>query len=217
MPTFKNTPKRGRPQTLDRDAVLKIALTSYWTGGPTRVAISHICKEADVSKPSLYREFGSDDGLKAAVLDLYSELVLRPFHNILASNEGFAQQIEALIAFTVQDRQTLGIPSGCLQVAMRAHRKDLGAVTGDKVDRLRSQTLRNYEAWIERAKSCGEFKADIPTQAAALFCDAQNGGAMRMQREGIPNEIIKQILTHAFSTFAQCAETTFGTVSADDA
>jgi AcrR family transcriptional regulator len=217
MPTLKTTPKRGRPQTLDRDAVLKIALTSYWTGGPTRVAISHICKEADVSKPSLYREFGSDDGLKAAVLDLYSELVLRPFHNILASNEGFAQQIEALIAFTVQDRQTLGIPSGCLQVAMRAYRKDLGAITGDKVDRLRSQTLRYYEAWIERAKSCGEFKADIPTQAAALFCDAQNGGAMRMQREGIPNEIIKQILTHAFSTFAQCAETTFGTVSADDA
>jgi AcrR family transcriptional regulator len=217
MPTLKTTPKRGRPQTLDRDAVLKIALTSYWIGGPTRVAISHICKEADVSKPSLYREFGSDDGLKAAVLDLYSELVLRPFHNILASNEGFAQQIEALIAFTVQDRQTLGIPSGCLQVAMRAYRKDLGAITGDKVDRLRSQTLRYYEAWIERAKSCGEFKADIPTQAAALVCDAQNGGAMRMQREGIPNEIIKQILTHAFSTFAQCAETTFGTVSADDA
>ena len=201
MPTLKTIPKRGRPQTLDRDAVLKIALKSYWTGGPTRVAISHICKEADVSKPSLYREFGSDDGLKAAVLDLYSELVLGPFRNILASNEGFAQQIEALIAFTVQDRQTLGIPSGCLQVAMRAHREELGAITGNKVDMLRSQTLRDYEAWIERAKSCGEFKANIATQAAALFCDAQNGGAMRMQREGIPNEIIKQILTHAFSTF----------------
>ena len=202
MPTLKTTPKRGRPQTLDRDAVLKIALTSYWTGGPTRVAISHICKEADVSKPSLYREFGSDDGLKAAVLDLYSELVLGPFHNILTSNEGFAQQIEALIAFTVQDRKSLGIPSGCLQVAMRAHREDLGEVTGNKVDMLRSPTLRYYEAWIERAKSCGEFKADIPTQAAALFCDAQNGGAMRMQKEGIPYEIIKQTLTHAFSTFA---------------
>ena len=80
--------------------------------------------------------------------------------------------------------------------------KTLAEVTGNKVDMLRSQTLRNYEAWIERAKSRGEFKADIPTQAAALFCDAQNGGAMRMQREGIPNEIIKQTLTHAFSTFA---------------
>ena len=110
---------------MDRDAVLKIALTSYWTKGPTRVAISHICKVADVSKPSLYHEFGSDDVLKAAVLDLYSELVLGPFQNILTSNEGFAQQIEALIAFTTQDRQSLGIPSGCLQVALRAHREGL--------------------------------------------------------------------------------------------
>ena len=201
MTTLKNTPKRGRPQTLDRDAVLKIALMSYWTGGPTRVAISHICKEADVSKPGLYREFGSDDGLKAAVLDLYSELVLGPFHNILTSNEGFAQQIEALIAFTTQDRQSLGIPSGCLQVALRAHREGLGEITGNKVDMFRSQTLRNYEAWIDPAKSRAEFKADIPTHAAALFCDAQNGGAMRMQKEGAPNEIIKQTLGLAFATF----------------
>ena len=134
---------------MDRDAVLKIALTSYWTGGPTRVAISHICKVADVSKPSLYHEFGSDDVLKAAVLDLYSELVLGPFHNILTSNEGFAQQIEALIAFTTQDRQSLGIPSGCLQVALRAHREGLEEITGNKVDMFRSLTLRNYEAWMD--------------------------------------------------------------------
>ena len=180
---------------------MKIALTSYWIGGPTRVAISHICNEADVSKTSLYREFRSDDGLKATVLDLYSELVLGQFHNILTSNEGFAQQIEALIVFTLRDRQTLGIPSRCLQVAMRAHRKDLGEITGKKVDMLRSQTLRNYETWIERAKSRAEFKADIPAHAAALFCDAQNCGAMRMQREGVPNAIIKQTLELAFATF----------------
>jgi AcrR family transcriptional regulator len=185
---------------LDRDAVLKTALMSYWTEGPTRVAISHICQEADVSKPSLYREFGSDDGLKDAVLDLYNDLVLVPFHDILTSNDGFAQQIEALIAFTVQDRQLLGIPSGCLQVAMRAHREDLGEIARNKVDLLRRETLLNYQRWIERAKSRGEFKADISTQAAALFCDAQNGGAMRMQREGVQNGVIGQTLRLAFST-----------------
>ncbi len=193
-------PKRGRPQTLDRDAVLKVALMSYWTEGPTRVAISHICEAADVSKPSLYREFGSDDGLKDAVLDLYRETVLVPFYEILAGGEAFAQQIEALIAFTVQDRQPLGIPSGCLQVAMRAHKEDLGEVTRNKVDLLRRETLETYERWIERARSRGEFKANISSEAAALFFDAQNGGAMRMQREGVPNGIIGQTMKLAFSS-----------------
>jgi len=194
-----DAPKRGRPQTLNRDKVLKIALMSYWTDGPTRVAISHICKLAEVSKPSLYREFGSDDGLKDAVLDLYREMVLVPFFEILNREEEFAKGIEALIAFTVQDRQPLGIPSGCLQVAMRAHKDDLGETTRNKVDSLRRETLDNYEGWIERAKSNGEFKADMSPQEAALFCDVQNGGAMRMQREGISNEIIGRTMRVAFS------------------
>ncbi len=193
-------PKRGRPQTLDRDAVLKTALICYWAEGPTRVAISHICQAANVSKPSLYREFGSDDGLKDAVLDLYREMVLVPFHEILTSDEGFDQQIEALIAFTIQDRQPLGIPSGCLQVAMRAHKDDLGVIAGNKVDLLRCETLENYERWIERAKSRGEFRANISSEVAAHYCDVQNAGAMRLQREGVPNEIIGQTLRLAFST-----------------
>lgn len=192
-------PKRGRPQTLDREAVLNVALMCYWTDGPTRVSIGHICQAAKVSKPSLYREFGSDDGLKDAVLNLYRETVLVPFFNILKTDDAFHQQIEALIGFTIQDRQSLGIPSGCLQVAMRANREDLGAIARNKVDLMRNETLEAYEKWIERAKSRKEFRADISSKAAALFCDAQNGGAMRMQREGVPSETIGQTLKLAFS------------------
>jgi AcrR family transcriptional regulator len=199
MSTQDNAPRRGRPQTLDRDTVLKLAMMRYWADGPTRVSIKHICETAHVSKPSLYREFGSDDGLKDAVLDLYHDMVLGPFFGILTSNLGFNQQIQALIAFTIQDRQPLGIPSGCLQVAMRAHKDDLGPNTRNKVEQLRRETLVNYERWIERAKSRGEFKADISSEAAALFCDTQNGGAMRMQRDGVPSDIIGQTMTLAFS------------------
>ena len=50
-----------------------------------------------------------------------------------------------------------------------------------------------YGAWIEHSKSRGEF-ADIPTDIAALFFDAQHGGAMRMQREGIPNDTVARVL-----------------------
>jgi hypothetical protein len=64
---------------------------------------------------------------------------------------------------------------------------------------MRNETLEAYEKWIERAKSRKEFRADISSQAAALFCDAQNGGAMRMQREGVPSETIGQTLKLAFS------------------
>jgi AcrR family transcriptional regulator len=159
MSVQDGTPKRGRPQTLDRDAVLKTALMSYWTDGPTRVSIGHICQAANVSKPSIYREFGSDDGLKGAVLDLYRDMVLVPFFDVLNTDDGFHQQIEALIAFTVQDRQPLEIPSGCLHVAMRAHKDDLGPIASDKVALLRFEALGAYQRWVERAKSSGYLKA----------------------------------------------------------
>lgn len=189
---------RGRPRTLERDHVLQTALMCYWADGPTNVSISEICLKTGASKPGVYREFGSDDGLKEAVLEAYENMVLAPINEILVSEQPFEQSLEALISFTVQNREPLGVPNGCLLVAMRAHRDELGEITRKKVDQLRLDTLRNYEKWIERAKAKGEFRTDIPTDMAALFVDTQTGGAMRMQKEGVPNAIIEQVLKLAF-------------------
>jgi AcrR family transcriptional regulator len=203
MPIGDDTPKRGRPQTLDRDAVTKIALTWYWKDGPTPVSISQICQAANVSKPSLYREFGSDEELRNAALDLYRQVALVPYYENMNRGSGFKHEIDALIAFMTQDRATLGIPSGCLQVEMRSCYQDLGDATRVKVDLMRGETLETYEKWIDRAKSNGECTIDISSRAAAIFCDVQNMGAMRMQREGVPTEIIGQTLKFAFSPLAR--------------
>ena len=128
-------------------------------------------------------------------------MVLAPMHGILASEQPFEQSLKSLISFTVQDLQALGVPDGCLLVAMRAHWDELGEITQKKVDQLRLDTLGNYEKWIERAKAKGEFRTDIPTDMAALYVDTQTGGAMRMQKEGVPNAIIEQILKLAFCVF----------------
>ncbi len=50
-------------------------------------------------------------------------------------------------------------------------------------------------------KSRGDF-ADIPTDVAALFMDAQHGGAMRMQREGVPNDTVVSVLGTALHILA---------------
>jgi hypothetical protein len=150
------------------------------------------------SKPGIYREFGSDDGLKCAALESYRSLALTPLFGILKRDQSFAAAKAALVEFTTQDREALGVPSGCLFVAMRAQRDSLGPATGERVDQLRQEVLHTYMVWIETAKSKGECSAKIPTDAAALYFDAQNGGAMRMQKEGVDNATIATILRHAF-------------------
>jgi len=193
---------RGRPKTLDREGVLQTALMRYWEIGPTDVSISEICKLTGASKPGVYREFGSDDRLKRAALEAYRSLVVLPMFDILQSDQSFAQAKAALIAFTTQDRETLGVPSGCLFVAMRSHRDSLGPATGEGVDQLRQEVLNAYTVWIDKAKLNGECRAKIASDVAALFFDAQNAGAMRMQTEGVDNATIATVLGYAFATIA---------------
>ena len=201
MSVSRNPPTRGRPKTLEREHVLKTALMCYWADSPTHVPISEICDKAGASKPSLYREFGSDDGLKAAALDTYHEMVSQYRYDILASDQAFSEVLEALITHIVQDRKKAGAPNGCLLFAMRARREEFGPLTLGKIDQLREDSLEHYRQWIDRAKSNGQFSHDIPTNVAALYFDAQMGSAMRLQKEGVSNKAIEEILRTAFSVF----------------
>ena len=190
--------KRGRPKTLEREHVLQTALMQYWGVSPTDVSIGEICKLTGASKPGIYREFGSDDGLKCAALESYRSLALLPLFDILKQDQSFAAAKAALVVFATQEREAVGVPSGCLFVAMRAQRDSLGSATGERVDQLRDEVLDAYMVWIETAKSKRECSAQIPTDAAALYFDAQNGGAMRMQKEGVDNATIATVLRYAF-------------------
>ena len=186
-------PTRGRPKLLDREQILQTALIEYWVKGPTNVSISEICKQTGTSKPSVYREFSSDDGLKSSVFESYRSLVIQPLIDIIVKDQPAAETIDAMIGFMTQDRAALGIPDGCLFVMMRAQSEHLGPLTCDKLQQARRELLAAYSAWMERAKLHGEV-IDIPTDIAALLLDMQHGGAMRMQREGVPRETIKTVL-----------------------
>lgn len=201
MSGANNLPIRGRPKTLQRDHVLQTAMMCYWSASPTDVPISEICNKAGVSKPGLYREFGSDDGLKESVLDVYSEMVSAPLHDILATNQPFDEAIDALITYTIQNRRALGLPDGCLLFAMRDRHDELGTLTRNRVDLLRKKTLKKYKDWIDRAKANGEFTVDLPTDIVAYYFDAQSGSAMRLQKDGVSNAVIGEFLKLAFSVF----------------
>ena len=195
----KPGPARGRPKTLDRGQILQTALMEYWSKGPSNVSISDICNLTGASKPGVYREFDSDDGLKRSVLETYRSLVVQPLIDILDKDQPATETVDALIGFMTQDRSLLGIPNGCLFVTMRAQSQQLGPSTQKKLDEVRRDLLAAYAAWIERAKERDEV-TDIPTDTLALYLDAQHGGAMRMQKEGIPNEVVARVLEIAFRT-----------------
>jgi AcrR family transcriptional regulator len=196
-----STQGRGRPKTLDRDQVLQEALMAYWSRGTKNVSISDICLATGASKPGVYREFGNDDGLKASALETYYILAVQPLINIFEKDQSMCEAIDASVDYMTQDRTELGIPQGCLFVSMRAQSQQLGPLTRETLNAFRRSLLSAFAAWVERSKARSEC-TNIPTDIAALYIDAQHGGAMRMQREGVPNETVANVLRMALCTLA---------------
>lgn len=195
--SHKQSPLRGRPKKLDRDLILQSALMEYWSKGPSNVSINDICKLTGASKPGVYREFKSDDGLKKSALETYQTLAVQPLLNILYSDQPISQTIDDAISFITQDRKSIGIPSGCLLVMMTALSDQLGSSTLKELNRIRADLFAAFFHCIERAKLENKFLG-METNVAAHLLENQHIGAMRMQKEGISNETIAKVLSFSF-------------------
>ena len=193
------TKARGRPKTMNRDEVVLVATMQYWEYGAPEVSINAISNILNVSKPGIYREFGSDDGLKAAALKTYQAMVIDPLLALLKPEQNLNTTLSEIISLLMQDRDAMGIPKSCLFVNMRANRVSLGQETLKVLDQLCEHVLNSFVVWIEDTKATGEFRHDIPSLTAAHQIDALHSGAMRMQKENVPAEEIHEFLRYGLA------------------
>ena len=194
-------PPRGRPKTFDRNHVIGVAMQAYWQEGQAAVSLNSVCHRAGVSKPSLYKEFGSEDGLKQSVLIDYHKMTLAPLYELLAVDQAFDTALEALSAYILRDHQEYGMPNGCMFIDMCQCRAQLGELTSGQVDQFRELSIKIFAKWIDRAKANGQFKSSIPTQTAAIYIDAQIACVMNMQRQGIASKDLNAVFRLALSVF----------------
>ena len=200
---------RGRPKTLDREQTITVAMQTYWSEDVDSISLNEICRRAKISKPSLYREFGNEDGLMKAVLIAYQKQMLAPVYQIIAADAPFRETLDSLVSvvtrssdaqfFSDDQSDDQAVPSGCLFVKMRESYRHLGEETRAEIDLAKKEALTVYEEWVERARAKGEFTGDMPSQFASIYIDAQLSNALSLLARGEPNDEVKKILTVAFS------------------
>lgn len=95
----ETTPKKtlGRPKTFASDHALDVAFEGYWREGMYGMSVNEVCRRAGVSKPGLYRAYGSEDGLTSAVLQRYEETETETILDIVAQDRPFAEVLKDLI------------------------------------------------------------------------------------------------------------------------
>ncbi|MEM9676580.1 MAG: TetR/AcrR family transcriptional regulator [Pseudomonadota bacterium] len=189
-------PKRGRPQTLDEDATLKVAVDAYWRADPADVSINALCKLAEVSKPSLYRVFKSEDGLTCAALGSYAETVLSDIFVILGQRRPLSETLPALIEFASHDPK---MERGCLFYKMRAGKHRLGPQTQRRVEDLNGAAVDAFKAYLEDRQTVGDWNGTLSAKTAAHYLVEQIGLALTQRASGADKDMIADTLELALT------------------
>ncbi len=180
------TPKRprGRPPKRDRREVVRAAMLAWWAEGAEGLSLNEICRHTGLSKSSLYREFGGEDGLMAAALDAYRTLAVLPLLALLDDEAEPAVVLHRLIVFTSERRP---FPPGCLFTRLRLAPGSVGDATAAVLAKVIDERLAAFERWFRDLKARGCLADGLSATEAARYLDAQL--SLVMVRHGAGDEI----------------------------
>jgi AcrR family transcriptional regulator len=198
MPTESPKRTRGRPKTFDRAHALGVAIDGYWRDGVESVSVNEICRRAGVSKPSLYREFGSEDELMNAALTHYAATVVAMMLSRLRPDRPLRETLDALIDFATREASP-EMPAGCLLARMWLSRRHLGPLTRMQVERLRAEAVAAYEALLERCARVGDVVSTAPIPTLAAYVDAKITVALNRIAAGDPPGVVREHARLAFT------------------
>lgn len=185
---------------MSAEKVLDVAMTAYWRADPADVSVNAVCQMASISKPSLYREFGSEDGLTRAVLDTYAERVLSAVFAILHSGRGLHGTLDALIDFASADPR---METGCLFYKMRAGKHRLGPKTRRRVEEIDAAAQAAYATFLQAARDAGDWPDGLSIEAGAQYLGEQIALAITQRASGENQARIREMLTLALSVFTR--------------
>lgn len=187
---------RGRPKSIDRQRTIETAMDAYWREGVENLSINAICKRLEVSKPTLYREFGSEDGLLGAVLDCYHAAVLVPTLHKIREPRPFRDVLNELLDWIASSEQD---PPGCLFADMRTTRGRLGPATSARVEAVKDEVLEGYADWYQRGLDQGEVSPSVSAELAARHIDTQIKTMFLQMAAGEDATLVRAQATLAFA------------------
>jgi AcrR family transcriptional regulator len=96
--------RQYRSQT-KRELILRTALDLFATYGVERVSVDEIAAQANVSKVTIYKYFGSKDALYVEVVNLFIETTLAETEAVFNSNMDFMEKLKVALLSQLHSSQ----------------------------------------------------------------------------------------------------------------
>jgi AcrR family transcriptional regulator len=154
----------GRPKTYDRDEVLENALLLFWRKGFEGAHLQELVEVTGLNRFSLYKEFGSKEGLFEAAMRLYMEqlgsvaafLEVEPL-----GKSNITRYFEALVDYRFRH--------GCFLVNTLSEKHVIGPAIFGKVRAFVREGGKLFEKNLVASQARGELDANTDTEALARF------------------------------------------------
>jgi AcrR family transcriptional regulator len=172
---------------------------NYWGKGVNKVSINEICRKCKVSKPSLYREFGGEDGLMKETVLLYKRKIVEPLLKVLENRNTFRASLYKIISIFTRSQNENDMPKGCLLVKLNESSSDVGKETRNAINQTKRHMLKSFENWIDISKDKGEISKKISSKLAASYIDVQFDNALSMLIKNKDKNTVKRFLLLALS------------------
>ena len=177
---------RGRPSTFQKNKTISLAMNCYQSAGVNTLSINELCRRINISKPTLYREFGGEDGLMAESLRQYEKEAFAPLLQLQQSSN-IRLALDTLIDTITAENQCT---PGCLLTNMKLTEEHLGPSTLQIFEQIQKRIQALYRTFAEMAKTQGHLRPDIHTNTAAQYIETQCTSMLTQMSIGVdPNRV----------------------------
>ena len=163
--------KKGRPKTFNKDQASKIAMETYWKEGIENVSLNEMCRKIGESKPSVYREYGGEEGLQLAALELYYKHRVEPVAKILFGAEEILVGIKSAFDFLINDHfKDEKIVAACMYNREGMHpSENLSVMCKNFIENKDKENMSFLKEGLKRALDKEDLKKGINLDAYSVY------------------------------------------------
>ena len=190
----------GRPVSFDRTSTIEAATNLYWQSGVAATSFNEVSRALGVSKPTLYRYFGDEDGLVSAAIEhyvshrtLYADLLGATGDIRTDLNAWFDKQIDDLY----EKHADASMPTGCLLMECVQLGNAIGEKSRATVHQAVQGILDMFEERLKAAEAAGQLRPGIDLNAAVRLVAGQTIIAKNVVLIGEPKENLKRMVALA--------------------
>ena len=190
----------GRPVSFDRESTIEAATNLYWQCGVAATSFNEVSRALGVSKPTLYRYFGDEDGLVSAAIQHYVNQRTGDADLLQATGDirtdlkaWFDRQIDALY----ERHADAAMPTGCLLMECVQLGTAIGKKSRQAVHQAVQEILDMFSERLKAAADAGQLRPGIDLNAAVRLVAGQTIIAKNVVLIGEPKENVKRMVALA--------------------